>query len=192
MRSARVSIGRVEKMLLDEAISQMAAFYQLPCGAPLVHGDRAISPLYSGAMRTAGYVGALAGGLNISLGAGHLRPMVMDAVQLVIDDELLALAKRLFSGFAVNEDTQALDLVERIGAGGHYLTEAHTLRWLRHNEEVYSSLFHDMALLEGRRTLDDLAREKVMDILAEHQPAVPDEAVAAIAEYVQHKARDLM
>lgn len=191
MRTAQVSVGRVEQLLLNFAVGQLADQYQLPCGAPLVKGDRDANPIYTGAMKMASYLGALAGGLSISLGAGYLRTMVSDAVQLVIDDELLALAKRLFRGFTVEDETLALDLIERIGPGGDFMTERHTVEWLRRGEHYFSWLFHDSDVLEGKRTVEELAREKVDHIRASHRPAIPPEAAAVIDEYVQQKAEEL-
>lgn len=191
MRTARVSVGRVEQLLLNSAVRQLADYYELPCGAPLFAGDRETNAIYTGAMKMASYLTLSAGGLNISLGAGCLRPMVTDAVQLVIDDELLAVAKRLFRGITVDEESLAWDLIERMGPAGNFMTEQHTVEWLRRGEHYFSSLFHDLGVLEGQRTVEELAREKARQILASHRPAVPPEAAAVIDAYVQQKVEEL-
>ncbi|NIM45683.1 MAG: trimethylamine methyltransferase, partial [Nitrososphaeria archaeon] len=46
---------------------------------------------------------------------------------LIIDNEILEGILRLVRGFEVNDDSLALDVIRRVGPGGHYLAERHTL-----------------------------------------------------------------
>jgi hypothetical protein len=54
--------------------------------------------------------------------------------QLVIDNEIFSYIKRLSRGILVDEDTLALDIIERVGPKGDYLGEEHTLHHLKSGE----------------------------------------------------------
>ena len=61
--------------------------------------------------------------------------------QLLIDEEISSLSRRIAAGMAVTPKTIAADVMKRIGPrGDSYLTAEHTLRWLRSNEHAPSPL----------------------------------------------------
>jgi trimethylamine--corrinoid protein Co-methyltransferase len=192
MRTAKVTPGRVEQFLLNRAASQLAAYYGLPYGAPLGTSDRRRDPLFTGAIRMASYMAALAGGWQVSLGAGYLRPMIVDPVQLVIDDDLLGVARQLRREIIVDEETLAIDLMQQLGPGAAFMSERHTVDWLRRGEHFFASLAYDLRTEregKGRPALADLAREKALHILAAHQPAIPEDAASLVREYVSEQAQ---
>ncbi|UCE55106.1 MAG: trimethylamine methyltransferase family protein [Desulfobacterales bacterium] len=72
----------------------------------------------------------------------------------------------------MNEETMALELIDRIGPGGHYLNEDHTRR---HFQEVwYSNLFdrtiYDVWQAEGAKRFEEHLREKTQEIM-HHKPS---------------------
>jgi trimethylamine--corrinoid protein Co-methyltransferase len=71
----------------------------------------------------------------------------------------------------VNDDTLAVDVIDKAGPGGHYLGEKHTLKHFR--ERWMPRL--DVESLEtwekeGIKSLGELAHQKVKEILATHKP----------------------
>ena len=122
----------------------------------------------------------LAGG-KMMIGSGEVEGVVScDPVQLVIDDEIMAITRRLLRPIAVNEDTLALDEIERVGPGGQFLDSDHTLRHHRSGELMRAKLFEHGSrnswLADGSKTLVERAREKAGKILASHQvPPLADE-----------------
>jgi trimethylamine--corrinoid protein Co-methyltransferase len=66
----------------------------------------------------------------------------------------------------------ALDLINRMGPGGHYLNEEHTRRHFR--KMWYSDLFdrtiHDVWQPEGAKRFEERLREKTLNVM-EHKPA---------------------
>ena len=71
---------------------------------------------------------ALAGG-NFIHGAGLLESwMTVSYEQMVIDDEILGMIARCLRGIEVNDETLALDIINGVGPGGHFLAQKHTLR----------------------------------------------------------------
>ncbi|MCL5994636.1 MAG: trimethylamine methyltransferase family protein [Chloroflexi bacterium] len=101
------------------------------------------------------------------------------------------LVSRLVRGIQVDTDTLALEAIERIGHTGDWLTDAHTLNWLRRNEHAFGTLFvrAEMARQAGANALEQ-AHQKVEQILAHDRPSpVPFDAVQRIDDYVTQEKR---
>lgn len=81
-------------------------------------------------------------GVSILSGAGNIdKGNVLDPVQLVIDDQITELALRGLKGFAVNEDTLAVDVIKNAGPGKEFLSETHTLQYFQ-SEHLRSGLLN--------------------------------------------------
>ena len=86
----------------------------------------------------------------------------------------------------------AVDLIKKVGPGGSFLPERHTMSWL--NKEHFMTEITDRRTGElweadGRKSVVDRAREKAAKIMKEHQvqPVPKDvsdrfEAIVASAE----------
>ncbi len=69
------------------------------------------------------------GGADFLGGAGQLEvAKIISPLQLVIDDELIAMVRRLTAPMAVDDDSMAWSDLEAIAPGGHFLMTDHTLR----------------------------------------------------------------
>jgi trimethylamine--corrinoid protein Co-methyltransferase len=109
---------------------------------------------------------------------------------LVLSDETISMVKRIMRGIQVHRETLALDVAERVGIGGNFLQDSHTLDHFR--EEVWSPTLLDRQMFEswknnGSKTLGDRCREKVMGILEDHQPdpMLDDKLVAELKGFIQ-------
>jgi trimethylamine--corrinoid protein Co-methyltransferase len=103
------------------------------------------------------------------------------AEQFVIDNEILGMTMRVLQGIEVNDETLALDVIDEVGPGGHFLTSAHTIHHMR-SELYYPSAVVDrqgweMWQQDGGRDAVERASEIARDILANHQPEPIDPSV---------------
>jgi trimethylamine--corrinoid protein Co-methyltransferase len=118
---------------------------------------------------------ALAGANFIHHAAGMLEDMSTIAYeQFVIDNDLLGMAMHAVRGIEINEETLALEAIDRVGPGGHYLMDEHTLRHMR-TEHYFPSAVFDRQGREaweqaGARDAWDRSKEIARRILAEHKP----------------------
>jgi trimethylamine--corrinoid protein Co-methyltransferase len=132
MATGNYSGGAPETQVLHAATVQVAHYFNLPCQA----GTGIESNLPDA---QAGYerglqilTCALAGADFVHLCVGMLEQMLTASYeQCLIDDEILGAAFRIVRGLEVNRETLALELIKRIGIGGNYLAEEHTVRHLR-------------------------------------------------------------
>jgi trimethylamine--corrinoid protein Co-methyltransferase len=118
---------------------------------------------------------ALAGANFIHHAAGLLEDMSTIAYeQLVIDNEMLGMAMRAVQGILVNDDTLAVDVIDQVGPGGHFLLEEHTFRYMRtehyYLEPVFDRKWREHWKQAGATSAWDRAKEVARSILRDHQP----------------------
>jgi trimethylamine--corrinoid protein Co-methyltransferase len=185
MKSGSYLGGSVELGMCNAAITQLAHFYQVPIYNSAGMTESKIPDLQAGVEKTQSVIQvALAGANFIHHAAGMLEDMSTIAYeQYVIDNDILGMAMRAVRGIEVNDETLALDAIDRVGPGGHYLMDDHTLRFLR-TEHYYPSAVFDRqgrGLWEQAGATDAWARAKEITrrILAEHEPEPIDPQVDA-------------
>ncbi|RKX97389.1 MAG: trimethylamine methyltransferase [Spirochaetes bacterium] len=108
---------------------------------------------------------------------------------LVISDDIIGFAKRIVNGIEVNDDTLATDIIDRVGPGGNFLAEDHTIKYFK-TETWYPDLFarevYDNWAMKGEKTLTQKANEKVIDILENYEPEpLPENVQKKIREIIQ-------
>ncbi len=92
---------------------------------------------------------------------------------LVMNDEIIAMARSIMRGIVVNDDTLMLDLIDRVGPGGEFMTAKETAKRCR--AEIWNPTLMDRQPYEawqaaGAQTMNDRIRAKLRKILATHQP----------------------
>jgi trimethylamine--corrinoid protein Co-methyltransferase len=131
---------------------------------------------------------ALAGG-NLSHDVGYIEYGLTASMEMtVMSDEVIGLVRRILGGVQVNEETLALDVIDRVGPGGHFLDEEHTLRHFREN--WYPTLLNRTSYSaweeQGAATYGELANRRVREILERHRPQpLPEDVQAAVRAIVQ-------
>ena len=79
----------------------------------------------------------------------------------------------MLRGFDVDDGSLALDIIRKVGPGGHYLAEKHTLDRFRKKHwtpEISDRKAHDAWKRAGEKDIVEVAREKIREILATHKP----------------------
>ena len=108
---------------------------------------------------------------------------------LVMNDEIIAMTRRVTRGIDINEDTLMLDLIDRVGPGGHFLAEKETAQRCR--QEVWVPSLMDRTAWEtwtaaGAETMIQRIKDRLRTILATHRPPpLPDgtdKQIAALLE----------
>jgi len=113
--------------------------------------------------------------------------------QLVLDAEVYEHARAYLRRFEVNEDTLALDLVHKVGPGGHFLGEKHTLEHFK--KEIWSRTMDDTFILDpmSKDSFTERAKAKVREILSTHKAPPIEETVHREMECILKDAeRDIL
>ena len=129
-------------------------------------------------------------GANLIYGPGMLEMgMTFSFGQLVIDNEIAGMVKRVVGGVRFDPELMGVELIKEIGIGGHFLTEDHTLEYLR-AEQTQSRLL-DRRMREqweqgGAKSLNLTAREQARAILKTHEvPALPEDVAREMSRIVK-------
>jgi trimethylamine--corrinoid protein Co-methyltransferase len=98
------------------------------------------------------------------------------------------MVEQFMGGVPVDDETLALDVMDRVGPGGHYLYEDHTLKHFR--GVWYSDLFdrsiYQAWLADGGQRFEERLRAKT-ERLMQHQPVpLPDEVLAEMGRMAEH------
>ncbi|OGO59554.1 MAG: hypothetical protein A2V85_06415 [Chloroflexi bacterium RBG_16_72_14] len=181
MRTGAALFGAPETGLLVAAISQLGTeLYGLPTQAIGLDSDgfSAAQTMFQKAQMLALQV--LAGGRHV-VGAGSVEScMALSPLQLVIDDELMTVARRWVHGIRVDEERLAVDAIDRVGPRGNFLMDDHTVEHLREGELIELPLAERESRQTwqstGYRTVESKARDRARQLLASHQPPpLPDD-----------------
>ena len=116
--------------------------------------------------------------------------------KFIIDVELLAMFYHFLGGFAINDETLALDMIAQVGPGGHHFGTSHTQA--RYTTEFYRSALADRlgyeTWLEGG-AFDTMQRAHLIwqERLAQYQPPALDPAIKeALTDFVARRERELI
>ena len=170
MRTTQVTYGSPEQDLGKVAMVQLARKYNLPIyglGGG-VEGKIPDAEAAAEAMHTMLLVGLA--GMTLCQALGSMAFGMYGSPEMaVICDEMVHIIKRILSGFEVNEDTLAVELIRKVGYGGSYLDQDHTVAHFR-KELFFPALFARQTSEEwvaaGSKSIDQVAHEKVEGILA--------------------------
>ena len=175
VRTMGYTSGAVEMGVLNAASAQLAQYWQLPSYATGGMSDSKIPDIQSGYERALNLLPvALAGANYIHNAAGYLEfALTVSYEQYVIDNEIIGMVMRALKGIEVNEDTLALDVIDKVGPGGNFLAEEHTVSHMRSEfffPKVSDRSQREKWLSEGGKDARERAREIAKDILAKYKP----------------------
>jgi len=107
-------------------------------------------------------------------GAGMLEAgMTFSLGQLVIDDEISAMVKRIVGGISVERELMGVDLIKKVGIGNDFLAHRHTLNHLK-AEQIQATIIdrrmREEWVKEGSRSLIQTANQRAAQLLRSHEP----------------------
>jgi trimethylamine---corrinoid protein Co-methyltransferase len=184
------SYGDPQGIVGAVSLVQLAQFYNLPSFS--IAGCTDAQLFDQQAAMEAGFnllMSALAGG-NLIHDLGYIGVGLTFSLEyLVLCNEGVGAAKFMTRGVEVNPRTLALDVIEKVGPGGHFLTEQHTLDYFKH-EMHFTKLFNRSAYdnwqATGSKTFGEHANNLLKEILQWHEvPGLDlqqEEEIKAIAE----------
>jgi trimethylamine--corrinoid protein Co-methyltransferase len=194
MKSTVVSYGCPEWSLTQAALADMRdEIYGLPIWSFAGASDAKTVDAQAGAEAMFSIITAMLSRCNLIHDVGYLEYGNTSSLEMVtIANELIAMARHFQKGIDVNDQTLALDALERVksaGAKGIFLTDDHTF------EHFEQALFiprlldrnrYDTWLAEGAQDLYRRSNALARDILATHRLEPPkDEAIhAEIQEFL--------
>ena len=190
MRHGTTPMGAIETAMIDAAYTQVGKSLGLPTHAYMGASDAKIVDAQAGLESgITTIIGALAG-INMISGAGMLDFLAcQSAEKLVIDAEVIAMAKRLTNGLSEHTISLATEFFEGINFKADFLKQKAT-RQLFAKEQYLPSQIIDRGSIrawEEAGCMDTFVRAKsrVTELLAQYQrPIIPTDLEAELNKLV--------
>ena len=195
MRNGAALVGSTETTICRIAGAQLARFYRVPSHTTAPNSDNHAHDEQNAWEKTFSTFSSVAAGNDLVVNCGMFATgLTCSHEQLIMDEEISAMSRRIVEGVRVDDDTLALDLIKQTGPRGDYLTAEHTLRWLRGGEYLRPrvSVRGPRASWEAQGAKDTyhLAREKVQQFAAKEARSPLDaRRTAAMAEIISSLGR---
>ena len=193
MKYSNAVIGSAETTLLRTAGCQMADYYKIPSHTTAPNTDvnghdeqmayeKVLSTLFS-----------VAAGNDIVMNAGMFScGLSISLEQLILDDDMNGLVRRLAKGIEVSDATIDLESIKRVGHCGMYFEEDLTIRNLR-SDEFYCYKCANMGMYDswfaaGCPSVTDKAHEQVQEYLAKGgadplEKSIQDKLDSIVSDY---------
>jgi len=196
MRTATPAFGAPEGALVVAGAAQVMRYYGIPSYGSIVSTDTI------GIDAQTGYEIAwtaqlpMMAGINLVNGIGLIGSCNGCSLEkLVIDNEVFGGIKRIMKGIDVSETSLAVDVIEAVGPGGHFLGQKHT-RELLTKERWFPKISNRLGLQEWKKEKLDLwqrARKEAKEILWTHHPdPLDDKAKEKIRNLVKEAEIKMM
>ena len=196
MAKGLLSMASPEMSLALAAQAEVAQSFGLPTWGLAGSTDSKMIDAQAGIESTFSILAQGLAGLNLIHDVGYIdNGMACSTAQLVLGNESIGMAKRFIRGIEVNSETLALEVIEKVGPGGHYLDQDHTFNHFRSESwmpELMVRSAYDEWHSQGAKDMADRIQEKLEDIVKNHQaPALSDKILAALAEIKKKGEKEL-
>jgi trimethylamine--corrinoid protein Co-methyltransferase len=195
MRHGTTPMGDVGTWMIDLAYVQIGKALGLPTHAYLGMSDAKIVDAQAGLESAGGTILAALAGVNMVSGAGMLDFESCQSMEkLVLDAEIIGMAKRLVAGVEAREDPIALTLMRQLRHQADYLGQEHTLRWFQQEFYLPSDVIdrgsYDAWHARGSPSAAERARTRVRQLLADAPPSrLPEDLKAELRRIATSTAR---
>lgn len=193
-RTGRPAYGAPEMSLYSAAAAQVLEYLGLPFMGTAGASEAKTTDLQAAVESTVQVLFSLLCGTALPHDAGFLDCADVGSLEmLILTDEIIGLIRRMMRGLELNETAPILDLIDRVGPGGEFMSLKETARCLR--QEVWISKLMDRQPWDGwqaagARTMEDRIRERLREILASHKPPPLPSGAAAEIEAILRAAND--
>lgn len=188
MATTILSYGAPELTLLSAAQTQLAQHLHLPVFSTAGCSDSKTMDQQAAIESAISIAVSGLSGANLIHDVGYLESGLDGSFdQLVMSNEVIGMVKRILRGVPVDEEHLALDVIDQVGPGGHFLATDHTLKHFRN--EFWMPDLIDRTNFEtwkenGSKSLGDRVHERVLDLIENYQPKPMPAEVEQKIKYV--------
>jgi len=166
-----------ELSFMVAALTEVSHYYKLPMfgTAGCIDGD--VIGAQAGVEITYQILMSVLSGADFVHDVGLAYHATMVSPELIVfADEVIDMVKVPMGGLEINDETLPLDLIERVGPGGTYISEKHTLK---HFRKFWAPKIFDRSVIkgEGAKNCEDLLNEMTIKVMETHQPKPLSEEV---------------
>lgn len=174
MKTMQCSYGGPEMALLYMGSTEIYNYLNLPTFGLAGATDAKVVDAQAASEATFQLMLAKGSGANLVHDVGFMDFGMSGSIEyMVLCDEIISMTERFFRGIEVDDERLDTEMVNRVGPGGNFLVEEHTMKYFR--EELWSGNLCDRnsySIWEsnGSKTMTQKANEKMKNILDTYTP----------------------
>lgn len=191
MRDATYCYGSPELRITNTVFADLYHHYEIPMWS-IVGTDSHCLDQQASMEHTFSTLMAALDGANLIHDIGYLgQGLLGNPASIVMCDEIISYIKRILRGFRISDETLALDIIDKVGPGGDFFTQRHTLKHFR-KEHWQPKLINrknpDGWKASGSPTYGEKLIEKTKEILKNHETSEVSEQVRKKLEIIVQEA----
>ncbi len=166
--------------LWGAGLAEMGKRYGLPTWSTAGCSDSKMVDGQAGIDSALMTLAAAMNGANVVHDVGYIESGMTSSLEmLAISAEAIAIVKRMAEGLDTSAESLAVEAIGRVGPGGEYMTDDHTLKHFR--EEMFSPSLMDYGNFAqweagGSTSIRERAARRVAELLESHTPTPMDGA----------------
>jgi trimethylamine--corrinoid protein Co-methyltransferase len=182
--------GAPEFQLARVAVAEMGRYYRLPTWGYAGHSDSCVMDEQAAADAAFSVLVALLGGNNLVHDVGYLEAGLTTSPEMIVfAAEMISMMRHFMAGISFDAESLALEVMHKVGPGGNFLAEDHTLD---HFRDMWQPTLFDRRRVDdwvaaGSRRLGRRLRDRTVAIIDDHRPEPLPAAVQAEIDYILAK-----
>jgi len=174
MFTARPAYGSPEMCLNTAAATELAHYLNLPFMGTAGSTESKLLDAQTGVEITAQILMAALSGAGLVHDVGFLDCADIGSLELLIlSNEVIGYVKRIMRGIEVNQETIMMELIEKVGPGGYFISEPASAKLCR--KEVWVPVLSDRLpypqwKTTGGLSMENRVRLRLVDILNHYNP----------------------
>ena len=189
MSTTIFSYGAAEMNLMVAAMAQISQRYRLPFFGTAGCSDAKFPDAQAGVEAAFSCLSSALSGANLIHDSGWLdHGSVASPGYMVLVNEVLHMVNQYMRGLPINDETLAVDLIDRVGPGKNFINEEHTFEHFR--KVWYSSLFdrtiYAQWLEKGEKRFEERLREESLKAMSHTPTALPANVVRELDRMASH------
>ena len=171
MKSMISVYGAPEFQLARVSAGEMGRFYGLPVWGYAAHSDSKVVDAQAGADAQFSVMVALLAKTNLNHDVGYLESGLKHSPEfMVLTNEIISMTRRFVEGVQLDDESLALEVIHKVGPGGEFLIQDHTLAHWRElwTPKIFDRTRQEVWAKQGSKDIQSRLREATMALVDNH------------------------
>ncbi len=190
MHDTVLTYGSPELHIASAAFTEVVKWLKLPMFSTGGTSDSKVVDQQAAIENAMSLLVATLSGANLIHDISFLEGALIASDEMVVmSDEIAGMCRHIARGVRVDEDTLAVDVIDAVGPGGHFLDQNHTLEHYR-SEFWFPTLMdrkkYENWVAAGSKTMGERIKDNIKQILATHEVTpIPDDVLREMESVVE-------
>ena len=178
--------GAPEMDLLTAGLTDIAHYYKLPVFGT-VGCDSKSADQQCAIEATSSCMMSILSGNNLVHDVGQIQGKILSLETVVMVDEIVEMLRHTLKPIKINKETLALDIIDKVGPSGNFLSEEHTLKHFRNwwfPNLIDRTDYKQWVIDSKKQTFTERLNNRVKEIIDNHEvEPLPKDIIKYMNEY---------